>query len=152
MEGVQAVVRKGRGAESRTWARGQLKHGWAPSRAQIWCDGPPQTGLALSRAQTWCDGPPQIGWAPGFVISKKKRSSPKFRLFFRPKSSDLQKKRSSPKFRMFPPPKKVDPCDFEGPFVTQCNLDGPSLELMGPGVIVPPSRRPWGRAQSPAPP
>ena len=36
------------------------------------------------------------------------------------------------------------PCDFDGPFITQCNLDGPPLELMGPlntmgpGVIVPP--------------
>ena len=25
------------------------------------------------------------------------------------------------------------------PFITQCNFDGPPLELMGPGVIVPPA-------------
>ena len=54
----------------------------------------------------------------------------------RPKSSDLQKeKRSSPKFRLFFRP------NFDGP---PLELMGP-LKTMGPGAIVPPfppSRRP----------
>ena len=35
------------------------------------------------------------------VISKKKRSSPKLKRFFRPKTGDFQKKRSLPKFKRF---------------------------------------------------
>ena len=128
-----------RGAKSRTWARGQFKHGWAPSRAQI-----------------WCDGPPQIGWSPGFVKSKKdgenagcclvpnmmwsqkKRSSPKFRLFFRRKSSDLKKKNL--------------PLRFRWPFYYSMQFEwAPSRAhgfpkhhgFRGQCPPCPPSRRPW---------
>ena len=55
------------------------------------------------------------------VISKKKRSSPEFKRFFRPNSGDLQKKRSS---------LSLKPTTFLKPM-------GP-LNTMSPGVIVPP--------------
>ena len=89
-----------RGAESRTWARGQLKHGWAPSRAQIWCDGhlkldgPPVFVMSKTDgenaavwSQIWCDfQKKKKGLHRNFdcfsgrnqVISKKKGFSPKF--------------------------------------------------------------------------
>ena len=95
----------GRGAESRTWARGQLKHGLAPSN---WM-GPRPKSSDLQK--------------------EKKRSSPKFRLFFRPKSNDSFY--YSMQFRWAP---------FE--------LMGP-LDTMGLGVIVPPCppyRRSWSLA------
>ena len=75
--------------------------------------------------------PAEIKWSP-----KKKRSSLKFRLFFSP-------------------PKKWSTLAISmAPFITQCNLDGPPLELMGPlntmgpGSLSPPaspSRRPCSR-------
>ena len=83
------------------------------------------------------------------VISKKKRSSPKFQRFFRPKSSDLQIKIKKgllrPKPSVLQKKKKLFTCDFDGPFTSQCHLVGPSLKFMGPlnstspGVIVPPA-------------
>ena len=50
------------------------------------------------------------------------------------------------KFRWSAKDIKLFTWDFDRPFTSQCHLDGPPLELMGPGVIVPPaspSRWPW---------
>ena len=46
---------------------------------------------------------------------------------------------------LYPAEIKLFARDFDGPFTSQCHLDGPPLELMGPlksmgpGVIVPPA-------------
>ena len=63
-----------------------------------------------------------------------------------------QKKVFSEISTVFPAEIKLFACDFDGSFISQCHLDGPPLEFMGPlksmgpGIIVPPAhpaRRPW---------
>ena len=75
------------------------------------------------------------------VISQKKRSSPKFQRFLRPKSSDLQNGFSG---RHQVTSKRNNAVHMRLRWTSQCHLDGPPLDLMGPlkfispGVIVPP--------------
>ena len=97
-------------------------------------DGPPvlwspkqtEKMLAAVWSQIWCDLQKQKQ-----KKNIKKRSSPKFRLFFGRNQvisiKEKEKKRSSPKFRIFSGRNQVlsNKKKFDGPFITQCNLDGP---------------------------
>ena len=101
----------------------QLKHGWAPSRAQIWCKGPSQIGWApdfvMSKtdgenaavwSQIWCDlqkKEKDLHWnfdcfsGRNQVISKKKGFHRNFDCFSgQNQVISKKKKRSSPKFRL----------------------------------------------------
>ena len=66
------------------------------------------------------------------VISKKKRSSTKFKGFFRPKTSDLKKKAFELHLLIFR-------CHFDGPYAGLPEANEAPLRPMGPGVIVPPA-------------
>ena len=95
-------------------------------------DGPP---LELKY-----DGPSQIGWAPGFV--KSKTDGENAAVWSQIRCDPKKKKKVFTKIStVFPSNMStcrdpandiVYPCDFDGPFITQCNLDGSPLELMGP--------------------
>ena len=86
------------------------------------------------------------------VISKKKGFLRNFNGFSGQNQVISQKKKVFSEISsLYPAEIKLFACDFDGPFTSQCHLDGPPLELMGPlkfmgpEVIVPPcppSRRP----------
>ena len=81
------------------------------------------------------------------VISKKKGLHRNFNGFSGRNQVISKKKFFSEISSLYPAEIKLFACDFDGQFTSQCHLDGPPLELMGPGVIVPPSRRPCAPLQ-----
>ena len=105
--------------------QGRRETNMGPGPAQIWRN----SGLVKSKiggekaalwSEKWCD------------LQKKKVFTEILTIF------PAEIRWSAKDIRLFT-------CNYDGPFTSQCHLDGPLLELMGPEVILPlpPSRRPW---------
>ena len=105
----------------------------------LWCHSPTPYHWQGRREPNVGPGPAQMWRNCGFVKSKTDGEN----------AADGKKKVFSEISTVFQAKIKLFACDFDGPFTSQCHLDGPPLELMGPlmgplkslgsGVIVPPA-------------